>query len=127
MVIISINDVEKYWKVTENEEYINHRNVTGEVMAVLYALKIAQEKKIKCIEFYYDYEGIEKWITGEWRTKTKLTKLYREKFFELSKGIKVKFKKVRSHTGIKYNELADKLAKIAIETNSSNIDVEVKI
>ncbi|WP_126993264.1 RNase H family protein [Thermosipho globiformans] len=126
-IVILSQKIEKFYKSIENEELAKHRNVSGEILAVLYALEIAKQKGFKCITLYYDYEGLEKWITGEWRTKTPLTKAYKEKFYNYSKDIKVKFEKVKSHTGVKYNELADKLAKQAVEANKSNIDFEVVI
>lgn len=126
-IVILSQKIEKFYKSIENEELAKHRNVSGEILAVLYALEIAKQKGFKCITLYYDYEGLEKWITGEWRAKTPLTRVYKEKFYNYAKDIKVKFEKVKSHTGVKYNELADELAKYAVETNESNIDFEVVI
>ena len=48
---------------------------------------------------------------GNWKTNNELTSSYSREFSSLKKNIDVKFIKVESHTGVKYNELADKLAK----------------
>lgn len=68
-------------------------------------------KGISEINLYYDYVGIEKWCTGEWKANKRGTKALRE-YYELIKGqLTVHFHKVASHTGVMYNEMADQLAK----------------
>lgn len=86
------------------------RNVAGELQAVLEAVKAAEEACADLV-VYYDYEGIEKWVTGEWKAKKEFTQKYRDAV--RSASIKVEFHKVAAHTGVEYNEHADKLAKAA--------------
>ena len=66
------------------------------------------------IDLYYDYAGIEKWCTGEWKTNKKGTAAYKQFYDEISKKVKVNFIKVKSHSGVEYNEKADRLAKDAV-------------
>ncbi|WP_231109776.1 RNase H family protein [Thermosipho melanesiensis] len=122
-VVILSKNIEKYYMVIN--KFLKHRNVTGEILGVIYALSYAYENGYGCVKLYYDYEGIEKWVVGEWKAKTELTKMYKEKVLEYGKYINIKFEKVRAHTGDKYNEQADKLAKYAIKTNSSNVEFEI--
>ena len=63
---------------------------------------------------YFDYNGIEKWCTGEWKANKKGTKDYKKFYDEISDKLEVKFVKVKAHTGVEYNEMADKLAKESI-------------
>ncbi|MFQ9072177.1 MAG: hypothetical protein ACLR43_05120 [Faecalibacillus faecis] len=35
---------------------------------------------MKHISIYYDYEGIEKWVTGEWKAKKEITKNILKKY-----------------------------------------------
>lgn len=91
-------------------ELTSLRNVAGELKAVLEAVAVA-ETVCADITIYYDYEGIEKWVTGEWKAKKAFTQKYRDAV--RSASVKVEFHKVAAHTGIEYNERADKLAKAA--------------
>ena len=68
----------------------------------------------KEIEICYDYEGIEKWVTGAWRSKTELTQKYATSMREWSKSIHIHFTKVAAHTNVYFNEMADELAKSAL-------------
>ena len=61
-----------------------------------------------------DYNGLSKWVTGEWKTTKPYTKAYADwmrPFYTL--GI-IDFKWVKGHTGNEGNEIADGLAKEAI-------------
>lgn len=95
-------------------------NIDGECYATLEALKICsgistiENTKIEAKEIVinYDYMGIEKWATQEWKAKSKIARLYSEEFNELvsKNGLDVKFNKVKAHSGDQYNEIADGLA-----------------
>ncbi len=93
------------------EQSLQHRNVTGEMLGAMYAVKVAMVNGFQGIEIRYDYQGIEKWVTGEWRSRTELTQKYTRAMRDWGNSIKIKFKKVAAHTNIRYNELADQLAK----------------
>ena len=60
------------------------------------------------VEIYYDYEGIEKWVTGAWKCKKEHTKQYADAMRSWGSSIDIRFCKVAAHTNVKYNELADK-------------------
>ncbi|MED9947073.1 MAG: RNase H family protein, partial [Peptacetobacter hiranonis] len=60
---------------------------------------------------YFDYQGIEKWCTGEWKANKKGTIEYRDFYNSIKDKLDVSFVKVAAHTGDKYNEMADQLAK----------------
>lgn len=95
----------------DNEQSLQHRNVTGEMLGAMYAVKFALYNRFSALEIRYDYQGIEKWVTGEWRSKTELTRKYAEAMREWGKKIRISFVKVAAHTNVKYNELADQTAK----------------
>ena len=99
------------------------RNVAGEMLGAMNAVKWAQENGYPAVEIRYDYEGVEKWVTGVWRAKTLLTSKYAAHMQEAGKKIQISFCKVAAHTGNHYNEEADQLAKIAL----LRTDEEVKI
>lgn len=96
-------------------ELIKLRNVGGELLATIYALKYAQAKKMVEIVICHDYQGIASWADGSWQAKTPVTKRYVAfvQKFKTETQAELKFYKVAAHTGIKFNERADQLAKEA--------------
>lgn len=102
----------------DNPQSLQHRNVTGEMLGAMYAVKTAMVNGFRGIEICYDYQGIEKWVTGEWRSKTELTRKYTEAMRSWGRGIEIRFRKVEAHTNVRYNELADRLAKMGLREGS---------
>lgn len=98
----------------DNAQSLRHRNVTGEMLGAMYAVKTAMMSGFSKVELCYDYEGIEKWVTGAWRSKTELTAKYAAAMREWKKNITISFRKVAAHTNVYYNELADKMAKTGL-------------
>lgn len=99
----------------DNPQSLQHRNVTGEMLGAMYAVKTAMMNGFQAVEIRYDYEGIEKWVTGEWRSKTLLTQKYAASMRDWGKQIAISFQKVAAHTNVKYNEMADRLAKQGLQ------------
>ncbi len=99
----------------DNEASAALRNVTGEMLGAMFAVKWAMAHGFGEILLCYDYEGIEKWATGVWKAKTELTSKYAVAMKEWGRAIRISFKKIAAHTGNRYNERADQLAKKAIE------------
>ena len=98
----------------DNEKSLQHRNVTGEMLGAMYAVKFAMSNGFHAVEIRYDYQGIESWVTGEWRSKTELTQKYAASMREWGRSISISFTKVAAHTNVTYNELADKMAKTGL-------------
>lgn len=98
----------------DDEELSKMRNVSGELKGAEKAIEFAIENNIKEIAIYHDYEGISKWATGDWKANKDGTKAYKKYCMDASKKIKINFVKVKGHSGDKYNDLADKLAKEAL-------------
>jgi viroplasmin and RNaseH domain-containing protein len=110
----------------KEEELVSMRNVAGEVTASVETIKYALNKNVKSLYIYYDYNGIEKWFTGEWKSNNPLTQEYSKFASEIKSKINISFIKVKSHTGDKYNEEVDLLAKKALlkKSNKSELDYE---
>lgn len=90
---------------------LQQRNVSGEMLGAMFAVKVAMLNGFQSLEIRYDYQGIENWVTGEWRAKTELTQKYAAAMQEWGKKIQIHFTKVAAHTNVTYNELADRMAK----------------
>lgn len=87
------------------------RNIDGEVMASFQAMKWLAENDRQAV-ICHDYEGIARWAKGEWQAKSNIAKQYVQAIQPYLS--RVHFKKVAAHTGVKWNELVDSLAKGAI-------------
>lgn len=98
----------------DNEEMATMRNVAGEIYGSMAAMQYAMDKGIKKIKIYHDYEGIAKWCQGLWKTNKSGTIAYKSFYDEAKTKVKIEFVKVKGHSGDKYNDLADKLAKEAL-------------
>lgn len=95
----------------DNPESIAQRNVSGEMLGAMYAVNWAVKNGFKAIDIYYDYQGIESWAVGSWKAKNEHTKGYAAFMKGKASVIAIRYHKVPAHSKVKYNELADKLAK----------------
>lgn len=90
------------------------RNVAGELLGAKETVKLARKLGMKTLKIFYDYEGVEYWVSGLWRAKKTETIRYRDYMRVMMNGIKITFEHVRGHAGILENEEADQLAKEAV-------------
>ncbi len=93
---------------------ISLRNVSGEVLGAEKAVEYAIENKYKSVTIVFDYQGIESWALGTWKRNNDITIKYHEFMQERMKKIDIRFKKVKGHSGEKYNDRVDFLAKSAL-------------
>ena len=97
--------------VGEDLEAASMRNVAGEIAAVRHAVEKAKTLDVR-IRIYHDYSGISLWVTGDWQAKNKFTQAY-VTFMRAHRGL-YEFKKVSGHSGDRYNDYVDRLAKEAL-------------
>lgn len=96
-----------------DKELSQMRNVAGEINGSMLAMKYCIENGIDNLHIFYDYEGIEKWCTSSWKTNKEGTAAYKAFYDSIKDKIKITFHKVKGHSGDKYNDMADSLAKAA--------------
>lgn len=92
-------------------------NVAGELAAAVKAMEWADTQDVPCVVIHHDYIGISEWALGRWKTNNPFTSAYAKyaaKFLH-----KVRFNKVPGHAGVPGNELADKLAREALQKANS--------
>ena len=99
--------------LNEDKEAESMRNVTGEILAACMAIDMACHHHAKKLIIRHDYTGISEWANQHWQAKNKYTQAYQNKVFVARKFIDIEFEHVPAHTGVKYNEEADMLAKKA--------------
>lgn len=95
-----------------NPETAAIRNIAGELLGAMNAVRIAKKFHVKKFKLYYDFLGIENWVTGKWSAKNILAQKYRE--YMTTCGIEIIFEHTKGHSGIEGNEEADQIAKKAV-------------
>lgn len=98
----------------DDTELAEMRNVAGEIKGSECAMRYAVQNGCETLVIYHDYEGISKWCTGAWKANKPGTIAYRRYYEEVSSKLKIEFIKVKGHSGDRFNDVADELAKKAI-------------
>ena len=101
-------------KSFDDPELASMRNVAGEIKGAEAAMEYAYKNGMKSLTIYHDYEGIAKWPLKLWAANKEGTKAYQEYYNNIKKYVDIKFVKVKGHSGDKYNDMADRLAKEAL-------------
>lgn len=113
IVIDEENNIMKKTKGSGNDIH-SSRNVSGELLAVQTAIKFALTNNYDKIIIYYDYTGIENWANGSWKTNKPVSIDYKQFINKARTKLQIEFVKVKAHSGDKYNEMVDGLAKEAL-------------
>lgn len=114
MVLLAEGVEETFSEKYADAELASMRNVAGEIKGAEVAMRFAVEKGYRKLYLYHDYEGIAKWCQGLWKTNKEGTIAYKAYYDSIKDRLEVVFMKVAAHTGVTYNEMADKLAKKAL-------------
>ncbi|MBU8789979.1 ribonuclease H family protein [Oceanobacillus caeni] len=125
IVFLKNNERIEFSYADSDSALIHLRNVAGEIKAAMHVIDLALKNKAKSIDIYYDYVGIENWANKSWKAKNPFTQKYVEYIQTVKPKIDIHFKKVKSHSGNKYNDEVDFLAKKAID--NYEITSETKI
>lgn len=105
--------------IVESRLVKGSHQIAGEIKAVTESVNWCIENGIGEAVVYYDYKGLEKWAEGKWKTKKSVSQDYRE--FMINNPVKIRWVKIESHTGKKWNEYADRLAAKALEKINKNL------
>lgn len=116
LVVVSNNKIINEIPYTLDNDS-NMRNVWGEIWAAMRAVDNARLIGKKKIAIVYDYQGIESWATGAWRAKNDYTSGYKTYMAQAARDLKFDFYKVKSHTGVEFNEAVDIVAKSGAGVN----------
>lgn len=121
---------------TSIPEFVSMRNVGGEVLAAWSAI-LAVASKVKKLneevglesyqmDLVYDYEGVGKWINGQWQCKKNATRWYKEavtKLLESVPNLKLNLIWVKGHQNHISNEWADKVAAYDESKRLKGVDI----
>ena len=86
-------------------------NINGEIVAAETAVRLAIRAGAEAVEIHYDYEGVGCWADGLWQANKSYTIAYRSAIARLRRSIRISFVHVKGHSGDKWNDAADLLAK----------------
>lgn len=114
ILLLPSGDIVKESGNGDNPESLAIRNVAGEMLGAMYAVKWAMINGYSEIELRYDYEGIEKWVPGMWKAKNELARKYAAAMNDWKRFIHISFLKIAAHSNNRYNDMADELAKSAL-------------
>ncbi len=95
----------------DSDSRFGMRHITGQLMAAIKAVTYAVLVGCKSITLVYDYIGVEKFATGEWRANQPWTEEYQMAMAEAALVININFVKVNKNSGIIGYDRADMLAK----------------
>lgn len=90
------------------------RNVSGEMKGAMEAVRWCIREGHRSITICYDYTGIECWALGLWKRNNPHTVLYHDFMASRMKDLDLHFHKVKGHSGNRWNEAADALAKMGL-------------
>ena len=100
----------------DNKKYLSSNNIIGEIFGVINAMDWAVSNGYCMLKVYHDYEGLSKWISGEWKASSDAAKMYVSIYNEKFDGVlDVEFVKVKGHSNNSYNDKADALAGSALQ------------
>lgn len=99
-----------------DSKYLSYEANAGEILGVMAVISKALELGITNIVIYYDWVAIEGWLSDEnYNGDNTLRCTYIKKVREATaQGLNIVFEKVKAHSKVKGNELADRLAKKAV-------------
>lgn len=98
----------------DHEEAALLRNVAGEMKGAMEALAYCVREGIGEVTLCYDYTGVAMWALKKWQRKNEFTEKYSQFMENYMKKVKVTFLKIKGHSGDKWNDEADGLAKEAL-------------
>lgn len=116
IVVVENNEIiEEFMLYRDNEEMAQMRQICGELIAAMESVRIAVERGYDKIVINFDYNGVEKWCTKQWKAKTKYTQMYQDYMTKMGEKINIEFVWVKGHSKNVFNEYADYLAKKSLE------------
>ncbi len=98
----------------DDPSFLPTRNVAGEVLGVLAALRWAYLNGYPKLIVYHDYEGLAAWAEKRWKATGSVSSFYLGELKKFTGYIDITFRKVKGHSNHFFNDKVDALAKEAL-------------
>lgn len=98
----------------DDPSFLPTRNVAGEVLGVLAALRWAYLNGYPRLIVYHDYEGLAAWAERRWKATGAVSSYYLAELKKFTGYIDLIFRKVKGHSNHFFNDKVDALAKEAL-------------
>lgn len=72
VAIFKDGTIKEFYGANNDADTARIRNVAGEMLGAMFAVKYAKNKKCKSVKICHDYIGIERWAKGYWKTKKQI-------------------------------------------------------
>lgn len=105
----------------DNPETAKIRNVGGEMLGAMNAVRWAMRNRYSAVEIRYDYQGIEMWAVKKWKRNNDLTRAYSDTMQKWMRYISISFQKIKGHSGDDWNDRADELAKAGVAAKDNEL------
>lgn len=122
VVVYQEEVIHQDYGVGTDSEAVKTRNIAGELTAVMRACSWARSKGLEKIVIRHDLQGVATWAMGQWKRNNQVTIKYYD-FMQKYLPNFVSFKHIKGHSGDKYNDLADILAKKAISEHLEGLEI----
>lgn len=100
--------------IPADQEYFESEDITGDVFGTIDALEWASENGYEKVKIYYAYDGLEKWLTGVYKARSEIGKMYQKKFTNYQLHLEIDFVHVPVGDRFLYYEKAYELAREAL-------------
>lgn len=118
--VLYMSSGEKIFSGCSNERHFSElRNVSGECLGAIMALKEAVKAGCSKLTIYHDYNGIGYWGTGAWQARCLVALLYVEYLKKVQQYMTVEFKWVKGHGDDAHNIRVDRIAAKAVQGNKT--------
>ena len=107
--------VEEFSGFGSRPDAVALRNVAGEMLGSVEAVRHARRLGVDALVLYFDYQGLESWARGTWKRNNVHTQAYHRFMQQAMEDMDIRFCKVQAHSGDRFNERADQLAKQGIK------------
>lgn len=114
VVMLTVAGKKTFSKAYSHSENAKLHNVAGELAGAYQAMAYALDQGVSELVIVHDYTGIAEWARGTWKANLPLTQDYQQYAQHVQGKLKLRFIKVKGHSGDTYNDYADRLAKKAL-------------